>query len=164
MRLARRELYKVMNGSRPQTRGRRVFHTDNTWFFENRLEASILYLPLAGFFLSGKIFLKKILQLQIPMQKIIDAWVTGLVGLFGGIAYYLYTISKGSHFQSRIFMIHAFLSFFIGWLVGEFIPNDMTYKYGMVAVSGFFALEIIKLLEKKLPILFDKYIDKWLPK
>jgi len=57
-------------------------------------------------------------------------------------------------------MIHAFLSFFIGWLVGEFIPSDMTYKYGMVAVSGFFALEIIKLLEKKLPILFDKYIDK----
>jgi len=36
----------------------------------------------------------------------------------------------------------------------------MTYKYGIVAVSGFFALEIIKLLEKKLPILFDKYIDK----
>jgi len=51
------------------------------------------------------------------MQKIIDAWVTGLVGLFGGIAYYLYTVSKGSHFQGKIFLIHAFLSFFIGWLV-----------------------------------------------
>jgi len=74
-----------MNGIRSQTRRRRVFHTDNTGFFENRLGASILSLPLAGFFLSGTAFLKKILQLQIkiPMQKIIDALVTGLVGLFG---------------------------------------------------------------------------------
>lgn len=57
-------------------------------------------------------------------------------------------------------MINAFLSFFIGSLIGEFIPEEMKYKYGMAGAVGFFALKIIEIAERKFPVLFDKMIDK----
>lgn len=100
----------------------------------------------------------------MPVQRFIDAISTGWVAALWGIAYYLYRISKGEHFNGNLFLIHAFLSFFIGWFVGEFIPEEIKYKYWIVAMAGFFALEIIKILEKKLPLLFDKYVDQWITK
>jgi len=96
----------------------------------------------------------------MPTQKFIEAIISGSIGSVGGIAYYLYRISNGERFRGGIFMINAFLSFFIASIAGEFIPEEMKYKYGMIGFVGFFALEIIKLAEKKLPILFDKAIDR----
>lgn len=92
-------------------------------------------------------------------EKIIESIITGTIGSVGGIAYYLYRISNGERFRGSLFLINAFLSFFIASVAGEFIPEEMKYKYGLIGFVGFFALEIIKLAEKKLPFLFDRFID-----
>jgi len=96
----------------------------------------------------------------MPTQKIMEAIISGAIGSVGGTAYYLYRISNGERFRGSLFLINAFLSFFIASIAGEFIPEEMKYKYGMIGVAGFFALKIIEIAEKKLPILFDKAIDK----
>ena len=104
----------------------------------------------------------------MPVQKLLESLGEGLsvaaIGWIGWCAYYLYNISKGENFRLTMLLINLFLSFFIGWLIGEFIPDDFSYKYGIVWVGWFCAIEIIRIIEKKIPTLFSQYIDKWLPK
>ncbi len=82
------------------------------------------------------------------------------VWLFGGSAYYLYLVSKWQKFIFSMFVINLFLAFFIGYVVGQFLPDNTAYRDWLLAISGFTSFPILSLLEKK----FAPYIVKFIIK
>jgi fluoride ion exporter CrcB/FEX len=87
-----------------------------------------------------------------------EAIVTGWVGLFGGSAYYLYLVSKGQKFLMSMFLINLFLAFFIGYITGQFIWDDVAFRDWILAISWFTSFPLLSLLEKKWSALVAKYI------
>ena len=47
-----------------------------------------------------------------------------------------------------MFAINLFLAFFIGWVVGQFLPVS-GFRDGLIAISGFSAFPILDIMEKK---------------
>ena len=59
-----------------------------------------------------------------------------------------------------MFFINLFLAFFIGYVVGQFLPENTVYRDGLLAISGFSSFPILTLIEKK----FAPYIVKFIIK
>jgi len=73
----------------------------------------------------------------------------GLLSLIGGIANYFYYNQKTERAFSVIqFMTNIIVSFFLGMVVGDFVPEG-EYKYGLVMVSGFCCYPLLGLIEYK---------------
>lgn len=46
-----------------------------------------------------------------------------------------------------MFTLNILLAFFIGFVVGDFLPRDMSARDGIIAISGFSAFPMLSFLE-----------------
>lgn len=88
------------------------------------------------------------LKTEIP-ERVIELTYTISLSLLGGMAHYLYDISKGAVFKFWLFIANLFLSGFVGVLIGDLIPNDSQYKNAMIAMGAFSAMRLLDFFEEK---------------
>ncbi len=85
--------------------------------------------------------------------------VNGGVASFGAIANYLY-----AHLTQKVplswlrFTTNLMLGFFIGQVVGEFLPDDFAYRDGTLLVAGFSVYPLLQILELKGAELATKHL------
>jgi len=83
-----------------------------------------------------------------------DVLATWAVWAFWWIANHLYQISKWEKFRWGMFLINAFLAFWVATIVWDFIPANAAYRDGIIWMSWFSSFPILKLVEQQFP----KYI------
>lgn len=98
---------------------------------------------------------------QVYLSKLLDFLAAGLLSTFGGISAYLYTTFKrGEAFRFTPFLINVVLAFFLGNVVGSFIPQSFEYRDGILMIAGFSTWPILGLMEVYVEKFAIKYLDK----
>lgn len=91
-------------------------------------------------------------------QKFCGYSVAGILSLFGGGASYVYdTVKKGKKFNIALFLANLFLAFFVGNVVGEFIPHELHYRDGLIMICGFSTWPVLDLLQDRGLALIKKH-------
>ncbi len=92
--------------------------------------------------------------------KFYEMGQAGVLALIGGVANYFYYLEKkGMTFRLASFLTNAVLSFFIGMVLGDLLPES-EHKHGLFMVSGFCCYPILGYIETRV----KKYLDKDLEK
>jgi hypothetical protein len=100
-------------------------------------------------------------EIQNFLDRIWDMAAAGLLSLFGGTAAYVYkTVRDDTGFKFGPFFVNAFLAFFIGNMIGGFIPKDASYRDGLLMLAGFSTWPILGVMEFYGKRAVLKYIDK----
>lgn len=103
-------------------------------------------------------FLTAIFTLYNKFSEILAA---GVMSAFGGVAAYVYGNVKGDKpFKFSGFLISIFLAFFIGNLIGSFIPKQFEYRDGILLIAGYSAFPILALLESKGKEIVISFLEK----
>lgn len=89
----------------------------------------------------------------------------GLLGTLGGVAAYVYRLTtNGGKFHFWLFLGNVFLAFFVGKMVGTWLPESTLhpeYRDGLVMATGFCAYPILRILEVRFgDWLFDRFLPK----
>ncbi len=93
------------------------------------------------------------------VTRIWELTAAGLLSVLGGSAAYTYdAVKRQTGFQFKSFLVNAFLAFFIGNLVGGFIPHDAEFRDGLLMLAGFSTWPLLACLE----ILGKKLISDYL--
>lgn len=88
------------------------------------------------------------MALEFDLDKAYDLFAAGVLSVLGGTSAYIYrSIKEDTGFSFKNFFVNAFLSFFIGNLVGSFIPASMQYRDGLLMLAGFATWPILGILE-----------------
>lgn len=88
------------------------------------------------------------LTLKDLFDRFSELVIAGGVSTFGGIAAYIYKMTKTNEkFSFKFFFAAAFLSFFLGNMIGSFVPVGKHYRDGLLMMSGFLSYPILALLE-----------------
>tara|TARA_Y100000031_G_C8231879_1_gene391301 strand:- start:1958 stop:2308 length:351 start_codon:yes stop_codon:yes gene_type:complete len=76
--------------------------------------------------------------------------VLGVIASCGAITRYLWDCLRGvSKFSIIGFLLYVIFGFFVGNLVGSFMPEEYAYRDGVLLLSGFVVKEIFELLQRK---------------
>lgn len=86
--------------------------------------------------------------------------LTGLISAFGALANLLYQYSKGKQISFSLTIITIVIGFFVGNLVGSFIPMDFEYRDGLLMVAGFGCYPLLDMLESNLNNIFKNLFSK----
>lgn len=87
-------------------------------------------------------------QFQSFLDRMLDLFTAGVLSVFGGSAAYVYkSVKEETGFRVGQFLINAFLAFFIGNVVGGFIPKDSTMRDGILMLAGFSTWPILNVME-----------------
>ena len=82
------------------------------------------------------------------ISKIYDFLIAGMLGGIGGVSSYLYNLMKHQQpFRIYGFLINTILAFFIGNVIGSFIPLDSSYRDGILMIAGYSCWPILSLIE-----------------
>lgn len=88
----------------------------------------------------------------------------GLLGMLGGVAAYVYMLTtKGGKFSFWLFLGNVFLAFFVGKMVGTWLPDSTyhpEYRDGLVMAAGFCAYPILRILEVRFG---EWFFDRFMP-
>lgn len=87
----------------------------------------------------------------------------GIYGTIGSLVHYIWGFVKGTetNFQWKKFFINGTLGFFIGQVIGSFIPESVEFRDGVLLLSGFLVYQILAFIEADgLKIIKKKFIDK----
>jgi len=90
--------------------------------------------------------------------------ISGLIGAFGAIANAVYATMKGRKMSLFFIAGSIILGFFVGNLVGSFLPIDFPYRDGTLMVAGFASFPILDILESRVSGIFARFIGNKLPK
>lgn len=82
--------------------------------------------------------------------------ISGTIGAFGAIVNLLYQKSKGKVVSLTLLFITIVIGFFVGNLVGSFIPKDFEYRDGTLMVAGFGCYPLLDILESNIKTIFEK--------
>lgn len=85
--------------------------------------------------------------------------ISGTIGAFGAVANAVYSSIKGRPLSFFFIIGSIVLGFFVGNLVGSFLPPDFQYRDGTLMVAGFASFPILDLIESKASLVFDKLIS-----
>jgi hypothetical protein len=86
--------------------------------------------------------------------------LTGLISAFGALVNLLYQHSKGKKISFSLTIITIVIGFFVGNLVGSFIPMDFEYRDGLLMVAGFGCYPLLDMLESNLNNIFKNLFSK----
>lgn len=90
-------------------------------------------------------------------ERLLEALQNGFISMIGGIANYFYVTEKTkSRFKFLSFFTNCLLAYFVGVVVGDFIPME-EQTYGVLMVAGFCCYPIVGYFEKRVIKLLDKY-------
>ena len=90
------------------------------------------------------------------IRKGLEFIMTWTIWLFGWATYYLYQVSKWQKFKIWMFFVNMACAFFIGWLIGQFIPSQTAYRDWLIAIWWFSAFPILAFLETQWPKIITK--------
>lgn len=92
------------------------------------------------------------INLFLASNLTVTLMTNGVLATFGAIANYLYAnVHKKIPFKLWTFFVTAFLGFFVGNVVGSFLPHDFPFRDGTLMVSGFVCYPILALIETEFP-------------
>uniref|UniRef100_A0A6M3M342 Holin n=1 Tax=viral metagenome TaxID=1070528 RepID=A0A6M3M342_9ZZZZ len=84
----------------------------------------------------------------------------GILGSFGGIAnYYYLNATKNRTFLWGLLCANVVLAFFLGKVLGGFIPEDNEFRDSIVMLIGFFAFPIVNILEARVVAYIDRLLS-----
>ena len=86
--------------------------------------------------------------------------MTGLIGAFGALVNLLYQYSKGRTVSISLTLITIVIGFFVGNLVGSFIPVDFEYRDGLLMVAGFGCYPLLDMLETNMNKILNGFFSK----
>jgi uncharacterized membrane protein len=93
-------------------------------------------------------------------SRLYDLFAAGLLSVLGGTAAYTYkTVKEDTGFSLKHFFINAFLAFFIGNMLGNFLPPTAQYRDGMLMLAGFATWPILGIMEFYGRRIVVKWID-----
>lgn len=87
----------------------------------------------------------------------IDIITAIIISSVGGFANYLYKVSKGEKFSFYIMVINIFIGWFVGYIVQWFLDPSSILFWPLLAISGIWSHQIIRLIEDKIPDLISKF-------
>ena len=85
--------------------------------------------------------------------------ISGTIGAFGAVANAVYSSIKGRSLSFFFIIGSVILGFFVGNLVGSFLPPDFQYRDGTLMVAGFASFPILDLIESKASLIFNRLIS-----
>jgi hypothetical protein len=85
--------------------------------------------------------------------------ISGTIGAFGAVANAVYSSIKGRPLSFFFIVGSVVLGFFVGNLVGSFLPPDFQYRDGTLMVAGFASFPILDLIESKASLVFNRLIN-----
>ena len=91
----------------------------------------------------------------------------GLLGLFGSLANVLYQHAANIKKMSMVYtIISLIIGFFVGNLIGSFIPITFLYRDGVLMMAGFGCYPILSVVEDKVLYIMSKIpnVSKFLSK
>lgn len=94
-------------------------------------------------------------------NRLYDLFAAGILSVMGGTAAYIYKIVKeDTGFSFKNFFINAFLAFFIGNMIGNFVPATAQYRDGLLMLAGFATWPILGIMEFYGRRMILKWIDQ----
>jgi hypothetical protein len=90
--------------------------------------------------------------------------LSGFMAMFGALAHVIYAVRNGRSFSYTFLFITLFFGFFVGNLIGSFLPKDFAYRDGVLMIAGFGCYPILEFLEKNIPELTQKLVDRLMGK
>lgn len=88
-----------------------------------------------------------------------DLIAAGILSSFGGVSAYLYqNYKQDKPFRITALLINFLLAFFLGNVVGSFIPHSFQYRDGILMIAGFSTWPILGLME----LYGAKFAEKYL--
>jgi hypothetical protein len=96
------------------------------------------------------------------VDRLSDLVAAGLLASFGGAAQALYQLYKGDkQFSVLSFSTCVLLSFFVGQIVGSFIPDSLhQYHDGLLLMSGFSVFPILDVFNAYMARAVKGLLDK----
>lgn len=94
-------------------------------------------------------------ELLIVLSKLWRAIQELVVGGTGGVIAYMveYKRAKAADdehkWSSGAMLIHIFMGSFMAYVVGSFMPHDMTYRDGLIGLVGLTSYSVIGLIESR---------------
>lgn len=84
-------------------------------------------------------------------RNIFALLIPGVYGTFGALVHYLYGLVRDENkkFRFGLFIVNGILGFFIGQVVGSFIPPDFVYRDGTLLLAGFLVFQILAFIEAR---------------
>lgn len=102
--------------------------------------------------------------LDIAQRVVVQAKDVLHSGLGAGVAF-MYGHSKEKmrdrsiKISYTLLFIHLIIGFFLGYVLGDFIPKDLQYRDGMLCLIGVASYRLLGVLQNKV---IDTVIDKFL--
>lgn len=89
--------------------------------------------------------------MDFNFNSFIALFIAGLYGMFGSLVQYLYSIvkAKEERFSFSRLLINGIFGFFVGQVMGDFLPLDFAYRDGTLLISGFLVYQILGFVESK---------------
>lgn len=104
-------------------------------------------------------------ELLLAKDYMKEYLTAGILGMIGGIANYIYTTyKKDQTFKIYGFLVNALLAFFLGNVIGSFIPANFVYRDGVLLLAGFSTFPILAILETYIPLLAKKIVNNKIDK
>lgn len=96
------------------------------------------------------------------LEKLLEMLQFGLLASLGGLANYLYvTVHQEKKFSVWMMLVNLFLAFYVGNVVGSFIPAS-SYREGLLMAAGFITYPILAVAESQSKRLLILVMDRWL--
>lgn len=99
------------------------------------------------------------------IDRVSDLAAAGVLASFGGAAQALYQIYKNERpFSVISFSICVLLSFFVGQVVGAFIPNSLSqYHDGLLLMSGFCVFPLLDVMNAYIAKFMKGILERAIP-
>lgn len=99
------------------------------------------------------------------LERLNEMMQFGVLASLGGLANYLYvTVHQEKKFSLIMMMVNLFLAFYVGNVVGSFLPEDNKYRDGLLLVCGFCTYPILSVAEIQSKRLLTAIANRWIDK
>lgn len=94
-------------------------------------------------------------EIMLVLTKIWGAIQELVVGGTGGMIAYMVeykrakTVDDNHKWSKGTMCIHIFMGSFMAYVVGSFMPHDMTYRDGLIGLVGLTSYSVIGLIESR---------------
>ena len=82
--------------------------------------------------------------------------VAGMLSAFGALVHSFYLISKGRKVTWLHMVITLVIGFYVGQVVGSFLPANFEYRDGILLISGFGCYSVLDMLKDKIDDILNK--------
>lgn len=105
------------------------------------------------------------MMLDRLMERVGDMMQFGILASLGGLANYLYiTVYQEKKFSFIMMLVNLFLAFYVGNVVGSFIPEENKYRDGLLLVCGFCTYPILSVVETQSKRFLTAILNRWIDK